>query len=299
MVTSPPPVRLLQVPYDSGQFDARMGAGPLVLARAGAAERLRGRGHAVEEHLLEPSSGWRAELQTAFELQRVVARAVTAARNAGQVPLLLSGNCNATLGVLAGLAGAGQRLGLVWLDAHGDFNTPEVDSRGFLDGQGLAMAVGHCWRALTSTVPGFTPLPEQRVLLVGARSLDDAEESALRQSAITWLAPGQARDSDAVSTALTALAARADLVHFHVDLDVHDPSIAPANRYAAPDGLSAHDVQRIVRQTAAHLPVVSATFASYDPAYDPDGRMRDTALTLLEVLASVITATSASDQAVR
>lgn len=199
---------------------------------------------------------------------------------------MLSGNCNATLGVLAGLARPGLRLGLVWLDAHGDFNTPELDQSGFLDGQGLAMVVGRCWQAVTSAVPGFSPLAEQRVLLIGTRSLDEAEEAALRRSEVTWLPPAQARDLGAVTAALEVLASRVDVVHFHVDLDVYDPSIAPANSFAASDGLLAPDVERIVGQTAARRPIVSATLASFDPAFDPAGRMRDTALNLLEQLAS-------------
>ena len=283
---SAPPVRLLQVPYDAGAFDARMGSGPLALAAAGA-QRLRGRGHAVEEVLLGPApSSWRAELRTAFELHHVIADAVTTARTRKQLPLLLAGNCNATLGVLAGLAHPGLRLGLVWLDAHGDFNTPELDQTGSLDGQGLAMIVGRCWRSLTSAVPGFSPLPERRVLLIGARSLDTAEKAALRRSELAWLTSAQARRPDAVTTALKVLADEADIVHFHVDLDVYDPSIAPANSYATADGLLAGDVRRIITQTASHLPIASAALASYDPAFDPHARMRQTAVDLLEQLAS-------------
>src|SRR3954466_16187137 len=95
------PIRLLQVPYDSGHRDRRMGAGPLSLARAGAADVLTRRGHRVTERVIEAPSGWRAELRTAFALQRRVAAEVTAARDAGQVPLVLAGNCNTTNGVLA------------------------------------------------------------------------------------------------------------------------------------------------------------------------------------------------------
>ncbi|SNR78936.1 arginase family protein [Blastococcus mobilis] len=88
-----------------------------------------------------------------LELHRLVAEAVAEARAGGEVPLLLAGNCNATVGVLAGLQPAERRVGLLGLDAHGDFNTPEEDSAGFLDGQGLAMAVGRCWRAATGRAP--------------------------------------------------------------------------------------------------------------------------------------------------
>lgn len=131
--------------------------------RSGAIDILRSQGHPVEHQQLEPTSEWRAELRTAFELQRQVAVAASDAHRRRQIPMLLSGNCNATIGLLAGLAESHRRVGLVWFDAHGDFNTPETDPFGFLDGQALAMAVGRCWRALTRTVPGFAPLPERRV----------------------------------------------------------------------------------------------------------------------------------------
>jgi arginase len=255
------------------------------LIRAGAAQQLRRQGHIVEERPLGPGSSWSTEVKTAFEVQRLVAAEAAAARAAGQVPILLSGNCNATLGMLAGPASQGSRQSLVWLDAHGDFNTPETDLGGFLDGQGLAMIVGRCWRALTSTVPGFRPLPENRVVLVGARSLDEAEERALRESSVVWLPPAQARDAGAVSRVVEILAAEVDQVHIHIDLDVYDPSIAPANGYAAPDGLSAEEVHRVVRQVADQIPLTSATLAAYDPAHDPRRRMESTALTLLMLLA--------------
>jgi arginase len=287
MISAPSPVRLIEVPYDSGHYGARMGAGPLALARAGAARLLRAQGHIVAERLLQPAPSWHAELATAFELQRLVAADVAAARTAGQVPILLAGNCNTTVGMLAAPAAPGCRLGMVWFDAHGDFNTPEIDSGGFLDGHGLAMAVGRCWQALTSTVPGFAPLPENRVALIGARSVDDAEELALRDSAITWLRPAQVRDAGCLIPAINALAAEVDLVHLHIDLDVHDPSIAPANRYAAADGLAAEEMHRVIREIAGRVPVASATLAAYDPAYDPNGQLERTALDLLKLLAGL------------
>jgi arginase len=177
----------------------------------------------------------------------------------------------------------------VELDAHGDFNTPDEDPGGFLDGQGLAMIVGRCWQTLAGTVPGFAPMPEELVILAGARSFDPMEEVRLRSSRLTLLGPEEAGDAGAVAAAIVRLATRADRVHVHVDLDVHDPSMARANGYAAENGLSAADVQRIVRQAAERLPVVAATVASWDPDEHDGDRMRDAALDLLEVLAAVAT----------
>ncbi len=279
-----PPVRLLQSPFDSGHPGIRMGAGPTALAEAGAADRLRRRGHVVTEQAVEPSAAWRAEVATAFELSRLVAGAVATARASGQVPVLLSGNCNTTLGVLAGVTASGRRVGLVWLDAHGDFNTPEEDTGGFLDGQGLAIAVGRCWTALAGGVPGFVPLAERDVVLVGARDLSPAQQEVLRRSDVTWLPPDRVRDPAALDAALAGLANRVDVVHLHVDLDVYDPSIAPANDYAAPGGLSAGEVLDLLERTASRVPVASLTLASYDPAHDPEGRLRTTALDLLEAV---------------
>jgi arginase len=281
------PVRLLSAAWDSGVPGARMGAGPTALLRAGAADRLRAHGSRVTEVVLGPSSDWQAELRTAFELQRAVARSAAAAHAGGELPLLLSGDCHLTLGMVAALQARGARVGLLWLDAHGDLNTPDVDPGAYLDGQGLAMVLGRCWRAATGTVPGSAPLPEEQVVLVGARDLDPPELAALDGSALRWLRPEQARDPAAVDDALAALAPRVDVVHLHVDLDVYDPSIAPANGYAAPDGLSAADVLRIARRAAAAAPLGSATLASYDPSFDPAGRLRDTALELLEVVAGL------------
>jgi arginase len=282
-------VRLLLAPYDSGQAGVRMGAGPIALDRGGAADRLRAGGHEVHVQSIAPAPGWHAELATAFELDRLVAGAVAESRQAGEVPVLLAGNCNTTLGVLSGLSGDGRRIGLLWLDAHGDFNTPDEDTSGFLDGQGLAIVVGRCWRGLAARVPGFVPLPERDVVLVGARDLSPAQVDVLERSDLTWLRPEEARRPADLAAALDDLSDRVDAVHFHVDLDVHDPSIAPANGYAAGDGLSAEAVVQVLRLAADRMPVVSATLASYDPGFDVEDRMRGTALALLEEVAAVAT----------
>ncbi|MGY1796105.1 arginase family protein [Geodermatophilus sp. SYSU D00525] len=278
-----PPVHLLRVPFDSGHEELRMGAGPTALARGGAADRLRGRGHVVTERVVRPDGGWRAEVATAFELSRVVAGAVAAAWVSGAVPVLLSGNCGTTLGVLAGLTATGRRLGLVWLDAHGDFDTP----RG---GPPAASSTGRAWRSWSAAAGARSPRASR-----GSRPWPRATSSwpapatsprRSRPSCGRRASPGSRRRGCATARRSTppwpALAARVDAVHPHVDLDVYDPSIAPANGYAAPDGLGAGEVLDLVARAASRLPVVSLTLASYDPALDPAGRLRATALALLE-----------------
>jgi arginase len=127
-----------------------MAGGPDGLLGAGLARRLEGSRveRAVDVVRLVPDGGWRAELRTTFQLHHRVAGEVRAAIAGGRAPFVIAGDCNMTVAVAAGL-GPGGRTGVVWLDAHGDLNTPETDASGYLDGQGLAMLTGRCWTAHT------------------------------------------------------------------------------------------------------------------------------------------------------
>jgi arginase len=105
--------------------------------------------------------------------------------------------------------------------------------------------------------------------------------------------PVQARDGASVTTAVANLANRVDRVHIHVDLDVHDPSIAPANSYAIPDGLLPNDVHAVLRQVAEQVPIGSATLSAWDPGYDTENRMRGVALDAPHLLAGLARPVSA------
>src|SRR5215217_3258315 len=135
---------------------------------------------------MPPTEGsWVAEIGAAVDLDRQLANAVAAARARGAFPLTLAGNCISSVGTVAGL-GAGP-TGVLWFDAHGDFNTPETTIGGFLDGMALATVVGRCWTSLAAGVPGFVPVAEENVVLVGARDLDPAEAALLAASGVVHL----------------------------------------------------------------------------------------------------------------
>src|SRR5207253_2124442 len=76
-------------------------------------------------------------------------------------------------------AGLGADVGVAWLDAHGDFHTPETTTSGFVDGMALAVAAGQCWRALAAAVPGFEPVLAGRVVHVGGRDFDPGKRDRL------------------------------------------------------------------------------------------------------------------------
>ena len=177
-------IQLLLVPYDSGQRAWRCGAGPKHLVRAGLPAHLQRQGHIVTAiHIIEDDPAYPpAEIRTAFELARRLATAVRSARTAGHFPLVLSAIANGR-GTLSGLTPA--RRATFWFDAHGDCNTPETTTSGFLDGMGLAMTKGLCWHHMAASVPGFQTVAAEATFLLGARDLDPPEAALLQGSAIT------------------------------------------------------------------------------------------------------------------
>jgi arginase len=267
-------IRLLLVPYDSGQRNVRMGAGPEHLRAAGLAEHIAAQGHAVDAQVIEPASmNWRAEVQTSFELMRAVAEQVRVTRATGRFPLVLSGNCLAAVGVIAGL---GPQTGAVWIDAHGDFNTPQTTMSGFLDGMTLATATGRCWMELARSIEGFAPVPDKAVVLLGARDLDPGEAAALARSEIVRLNVESAPND--LERVLQSLAPTMERFYIHLDLDALDPSEGRANGYAARGGFSNENLQKVLAIIAGHLPIGAMTIACYDPSYDRDGKVCASAL---------------------
>jgi len=282
-------VALIQVPYDSGQREQRMGLGPGRLMALGAREAAaRAHGGEAVPARIDSDEAFPLEVATAFDLARKLSGDVARARRSGAFPLVLAGNCMSAVGTLAGLAEV-PRLGVVWLDAHGDLNTPETSPSGFLDGMALAVATGRCWRALAESVPGFEAIPDRRVLHAGARALDPAERDLLGagEMAVVDGATFRAQGAEALDAALDALAGQVDAVYLHLDLDVHDAAELTANPFAAPGGPSAAQAREAVARVAGRLPVVAAALTAYAPEWDRDGAAGQAALELIAALLAV------------
>jgi arginase len=262
-------IRILLVPYDSGQRNVRMGAGPEHLRLGGLEKRLTEDGHEVDAETIEPASmNWRAEVQTSFELMRAVAKQFRTTVAAERFPLILAGNCLAAVGVIAGL---GSGTGVLWIDAHGDFNTPQTTMSGFLDGMTLATATGRCWTELARSIEGFEPVPDNAIAMFGVRDLDPGEATTLARSGIVRLS-AEASPND-IEPVLQSLGERISKFYIHLDLDSLDPAEARANGYAARGGFSGAKLQELLSLITTKLPVKAMTIASYDPAYDNDGRV--------------------------
>ncbi len=280
-------IRVLAVPYDSGRREERMGRGPEHILRHGLERALETHGHELHVEHLAVEDPFPTEVGTTFALYRLLGARVASARAEGAFPLVLAGNCGSAVGAAAGLGPEG--LGLAWFDGHGEFNTPETTLSGFLDGMGLAIATGRAWRAIAGTIPGFRPLPEDHVMLVGARDLDAEERLQLERSHLAVVADARLRREGAraaLGPAVEALATGVCRAYIHVDLDVLDPHEAPANHLAPPGGLTLAQLQEAIALIGERVAVCGAGLASYDPSCDPEGRALAAALDLAVSLAA-------------
>jgi arginase len=169
-------------------------------------------------------------------LYRPVADAVASAAGNGTCPVVVSGDCPTALGTMAGLQRAGIDAGIVWFDAHGDVQTLETTASGYLGGLPLRLLVGYR-PELIATRLGLQPVPEHRVMLVGARDLDPPEIAYLAQAPI-----GRTEVADMDAAALPS-----GPLYVHIDLDVIDPAQVPGLRYPAPDGPGAAAVAEALR----------------------------------------------------
>jgi arginase len=287
-----PAVRTVLAPYDSGRRGLRMGAGPGHLWDNGLPQLLRSEDRPSLAFVdVVPEVDPPAEVAVAFELDHLVSEQVREAVAEGEFPLVLSGNCNTSVGTLAGAGPEG--LGIVWFDAHADFNTPETTATGFTDGMGLAIAVGHCWKKMAEGVPGFLPVEEENAVLAGARAVEPPEEERLGASGVAVVGADRIRREGlpVLAVALDGLRERVGRVYVHLDLDVLDPAeVGPANGFAPEGGLTAEDLETALGMVRERFSVAAAGIASYDPSFDADGRVLAAAL----ACARILTASDAS-----
>jgi len=266
-----------------------MGRGPEHFLERGVERTLREWAGQVEVETVEAEEGFHTEIGTSFGLYRLLAARVRAAVTHHRFPLVLAGNCGSSLGTLAGLNPVQEPVGIVWFDAHGDFNTPETTVSGFLDGMGLAMATGHCWRGLSATIPGFVPVPDRNVVHAGARDLDPSERELFQHSEITVVDAARIRQMglrQAFEPALAALQAEVRRVYVHLDLDVLDTSEARANEFAPPGGLTVDEAYRAIRMIGERFTISAAAITAYDPGCDDDERALHAGFTLMEAIIS-------------
>jgi arginase len=280
--------QIIQVPYDSGYKDYRMGRGPRHIVRRLKAEK-NFPVDALGAEGVEVQDRFALEIGTSFAVARELAEKVRDATGRRDFPLVLAGNCISCIGTLAGLGDPPPAI--IWLDAHGDFNTPESTISGFLDGMALATAVGRCWGKLAATVPGFRPVPETQVVLLGARAFDVDERVLLDRSAVSLIDAQLIRKHGlraALEPLLPKIQTHTGRAYLHIDLDVLDPAEARVNHFAPTGGLTLPELLGIVSLVRERFALAATAITAYDPEYDEGEKAVKAAVDVIRELAKLV-----------
>jgi len=275
-------VAVVGVPSSAGARRAGGERAPLALRQAGLLEALRAAGATVVNLSDLSLFPWRDDAEhPRARNQQVVACAVRAAADettralAEGFTIVLGGDCTLVAGVAGGArAFLKQPVGVVYIDANADLNTPETTPSGNLNGMALAMAMG---RGPVEVVEAAGPPPYvqgDHVSLVGFRELDPGERSTLGDLGLALPAQAARRLGMRVSAALAldGVANADGPVLVHLDVDVIDPSEMPATNTTTPGpGLSFAEAAELVTALVASPRVVALEVCEFQPRRDPDG----------------------------
>ena len=258
--------------------------GPSAIRIAGLNDRLRELGHKVVDDgdiaikniealkVGDPHARYLAEIVRA---SRLLCRKVERALEQEQFPLVLGGDHSIAIGTISGIGSfcrhTGRRLGLLWVDAHGDINTPETSPSGNIHGMPLAAVLGYGPPALTDIgVPG-AKLDPANVALVGVRSLDEGEKHRLKALGVqvhTMSDIDRHGVHRVMKQALARVSGGTDYVHVSVDLDAVDPTIAPGVGTPVKGGLNYREAHLIMELVADAGVMTSLELVEVNPILD-------------------------------
>jgi arginase len=208
------------------------------------------------------------------------------------LPIGLMANCNGLMGMLAGHQRAGPnwkplRVGLVWIDAHGDFNTPETSLSGMMGGMPVAISTGLCLHHIRRASGLEPPLPMSYVTMVGVRDTDPMEQYLIDQHQISQITVDDIkRLSPAIDMEMDRLSRITDIVYVHVDLDILDPEDIPGAGLPVENGPTADELGESLEVMFEYPDVKGFGMASYPWRRDEERRGLKSVYRLVEGVVS-------------
>ena len=286
-------IRIIGVPMDLGQSQRGVDMGPSALRYAGLTHRLEKLGHTVENAAnvevrirdILPPEGGMAYLPAVVEACEAVYEQGQMAISEGRLPLFLGGDHSIAIGAIGGVS-HNERTGVIWIDAHGDFNTPATSPSGNIHGMPLAVLMGHGVPELVHLGRDGPKLRPTDVMLIGVRDLDAEERIALKKSGIGIYTMREIDEYGMAVAAREALKRLSHLNRIHVSFDVDslDPAEAPGVGTPEPGGLSfreAHLLMEIIADTGC---LRSIDVVEINPILDDRNHTAEIALDLIASL---------------
>lgn len=277
-------IHVLGVPMDLGSGRRGVDMGPSAIRIAGVADRLEELGHKVvdegdvviknmeELKVGDERARYLAEISRA---SAILARKIDRIMGLGHFPLVLGGDHSIAVGTVSGISAFSRRqekkLGLLWIDAHGDINTPETSPTGNIHGMPLASLLGFGASELTAIGGEFPKVDPANVALVGVRSLDTGEKNRLKESGVQVHTMSEIDRHGVHRVMKKALARVTDgtgSVHVSFDLDAVDPTVAPGVGTPVKGGLDYREAHLIMEVIADAGVMTSLEMVEVNPILD-------------------------------
>jgi arginase len=275
-------IGIAKLPVSGSRGGVELSPGPDAMEGGGLHELLKGMGCTVAESkaaVLTPEEeheygAWNRLGLASFHLREIVSDQL----RRGLFPMGLLSNCNGLMGMLAGLQHSGPsrrplKVGLVWIDAHGDINTPETTLSGMLGGMPVAVSTGLCLHRLRMKCGLDPALPTRYVTMVGVRDTDPLEQDIIDRSDIEHITVEQVRKlSPAIDLEMERLTTLTDLIYVHIDMDALDPEEVPGHGLTVADGPTSVEMGNALEMVFEHPKAAAFGVASYPANRDPDKR---------------------------
>lgn len=287
-------ISIIGVPLDFGQSRRGVDMGPSAIRYAGAVGRIESIGHQVTDegdvqvsvverkrHSDSNLKNLDEVIQATTELARKVADVV----EAGRFPLVLGGDHSIAIGTLAGLSDKYKNLGVIWYDAHADFNTAETSPSGNIHGMPLAVSVGLGHESLINIHSEGGKVNPENIVIIGARSVDPEERQLIKEQGVkvfTMHEIDRYGMTTVMEDALAYLRSRGvDGVHLSLDLDGLDPLYTPGVGTPVPGGISYRESHLAMEMLEDSGMITSAEFVEVNPILDKENKTADVAVGLM------------------
>ncbi len=272
--------------------------GPSAIRIAGIGGRLRELGYKVidegdltiktqeEQRVRDPHMKYLPEIARVVS---VLSRKVEKVVDRGHFPLVLGGDHSIAIGTISGISSYARKrrkkVGVFWIDAHGDFNTPETSPSGNIHGMPLAISTGLGPRALINVHGSFHKVEPQHVAIIGLRNLDKGERQNLLKNGVHIFTM---EDIDkygihrVMKNALAQVAKHVDYLHISFDLDSVDPVYAPGVGTPVKGGLDYREAHLIMEMLAESKKMTSLEMVEVNPIVDNRNQSAEFAVELMQ-----------------
>jgi len=285
--------RIIGIPMDLGQSHRGVDMGPSAVRYAHLSGRIEALGYECFDSGDITIPGHYALSDTSIEkrvplIKKACATAYKIGRSAiaaGEIPIFLGGDHSASIGTVGGVTHDCE-IGLIWIDAHGDFNTPESSFSGNVHGMALATLLGIGSPDLINIGRPGPKVKAENTILIGIRDLDPEEKILIKESGCTVFTM---RDVDemgirAVLTKALKILGHLDNLHISLDLDVMDPLDAPGVGTPSQGGLTYREGQLIMEILADTKKIHSVDIMEINPILDIQNRTAQMAVNLISSL---------------